>query len=209
MALKKADGLGAAWALQVAPALVVARIGPDALTAKHVSALGQLIPEKEFVVPDTWVDQVRPLSAERRIMPTSPTLKQIVAVAQLTPVRLLAVPDAPLSQPKPPLLVASIVPESPTRMQWETSAQLTADSEFPCGSGFCQIQVPAPVDMNAAPCVALACPTITSTRLKPTANKRFCLKAPNAFHGAFSMLPEVRSRAGRRRAAPTHKVVGQ
>src|SRR2546425_12468695 len=123
---------------------------PDRPTAKHVAEFGQLMPEREFVVPDTWVDQVLPLSAERRMTPTSPTPKQIIAVGQLTPRRLLTVRDAPLIQLKPPSVVTSAVPASPTRTQWETSAQLAPHSELPCGSGFCQIHAPVPVSSDAA-----------------------------------------------------------
>jgi hypothetical protein len=185
MALKNADGLGAAWALQVAPALVVARMGPDALTAKHAAEVGQLMPEKPLVVPDTCVDQVRAPSAVRRMVPPSPTLEQIIAVGQLTPVRFWAVPDAPLSQPTPPVLVARVVPASPTRTQWETSAQLTPESAFPWGSGLCQIQVPVPVDTNAEAGIGPAWPSNPRARLNPIASKRFRLIVGKAFQPAI------------------------
>src|SRR2546428_733090 len=159
---------------QVAPPLVVARMVPDRPTAKHVAEFGQLMPEREFVVPDTWVDQVLPLSAERRMTPTSPTPKQIIAVGQLTPRRLLTVRDAPLIQIKPPSVVTSAVPASPTRTQWEKSAQLAPHSELPCGSGFCQSHVPVPVAIDAAAGVGPACPNSAKAMPRKTTTK--CLR---------------------------------
>src|SRR2546425_10749203 len=105
--------------------------------------------------------------------PRSPTLKQMMAVGQLTPARVVLVPEAPLTHAAPPLLVASVVPASPTRTQWETSTQLTPDSGFPWGSGFCQVQAPVPVGMNAEAGLGPACPSTASARLKPAAIRRF------------------------------------
>src|SRR6266852_66894 len=186
---------------------------PDAQTAKHVAGFGQLMPERAFAVPDTWVDQVRPPSAERRMTPASPTPKQITALGQLTPMRFLAVPEAPLDQLRPPSIVISVVPDSPTRTQWEISAQLSPDNGFPCGSGFCQTQLPVPVGIAAAAELGPACPTSASARHKPAASRGFrdtrrLLKIPPAailaavtrvVKGPLSLvlsLPRLRGRVG-------------
>jgi hypothetical protein len=75
-----------------------------------VVSLGQVTPERWFVVPEDCAVQMPPPSTVPRIVPEMPTATQVVMLGQMTPERLFVVPEDRAVQVPPPLVVLRIVP---------------------------------------------------------------------------------------------------
>jgi hypothetical protein len=101
-------------AVQVLPPSVVARIVPEPPTAKQVLVVGQLTPERSWLLTlDLCAAHVLPPFAVTRIVLKYPTAKQVLVLGQLMPRRGLVVPELRAVQVRPPSVVAAM-PRYPT-----------------------------------------------------------------------------------------------
>ena len=76
--------------VQLRPPLLVVRMVPDP-TATQVLLLGQLMPDRLPVVPDSWLCQDAPPSVEATMAPAWPTATQWLLSTQLTLASVLVV----------------------------------------------------------------------------------------------------------------------
>src|SRR5450759_2653512 len=135
-------------------------------------------------VPDVWVVQCAPPSVVARMVPREPTAQPWVASVKATEVRLCVVPDVWLVQCAPPSVVAKMVPPGPTAQPWVASMKVTELSWLPCGSGFCQDQVPAAQAIDGAASSAKASTPMSTMAIAEPCRPFLRIKIP-------SLLPEA------------------
>jgi hypothetical protein len=96
--------------LQPGAPVVVAAIAPPSPTAKHVVALGQLMPRNGATVAPNCQSHWVPKLVVRKIVESSPEAKQVLGLTQLIPVMLALVKMVSVRHLNPPSVEATRPP---------------------------------------------------------------------------------------------------